>query len=109
MATIMKFEEILSWQEARKLNISIGKMMEEKKLGNYINNEEFEQYRFDTLRISSLLQKLIHYLSNTAFKGVKYKIRNKTATTVETSGMFETSETSRTDGTVEPFIPLQPE
>ncbi len=31
MATISKFEEIISWQEARKLNLEIGKLIDEER------------------------------------------------------------------------------
>lgn len=32
MSTIQKFEEIISWQEARKLNIKVGKLIDDDKL-----------------------------------------------------------------------------
>ena len=31
MATILKFEDIISWQEARKLNIEIGKLIDDER------------------------------------------------------------------------------
>lgn len=31
MAAIQKFEEIISWQEARKLNIEVGKLIDEER------------------------------------------------------------------------------
>jgi four helix bundle protein len=31
MATILNFEEIISWQEARKLNQAVGKLIDEKR------------------------------------------------------------------------------
>ncbi|MEO5943329.1 MAG: four helix bundle protein [Ferruginibacter sp.] len=31
MSTILKFEEIISWQEARKLNIEVGKLIDEER------------------------------------------------------------------------------
>ena len=129
MATIKNFEEILSWQEARKLNTIIGKLIDEKKFqhnyrlinqiegsagsimdniaegfernGNkefiqflyiakgscgelrsqlyraldrhYITKDEFVLFSDHSMRINSLIQKLITYLQNTEFKGVKYR------------------------------------
>jgi four helix bundle protein len=34
MASINRFEEIISWQEARKLNLTIGKLVKEKRFEN---------------------------------------------------------------------------
>lgn len=34
MATITKFEEVLSWQEARLLNLNVGKLILSKRFGN---------------------------------------------------------------------------
>ena len=40
---------------------------------NYITKEEFELISTHSMRINSLIQKLITYLKNAEFKGVKYK------------------------------------
>jgi hypothetical protein len=34
MATIIKFEDILSWQEARELNKVVGKLIDEERFKN---------------------------------------------------------------------------
>ena len=101
MATIERFEEIISWQEARKLNKTIGELIDsgrfkhsfrlinqiEGSAGSVMDNiaEGFEldrkyitQIEFDELlihakKISSLIQKLIAYLENSGIKGIKYK------------------------------------
>ncbi|HTM92726.1 MAG TPA: hypothetical protein VL095_09915 [Flavisolibacter sp.] len=57
MATIVKFEEIVSRREARVLN----KNIEFDELSNYV------------MRISSLIQKLIIPLGDSDFKGANYK------------------------------------
>ena len=31
MSTILKFEDIISWQEARKLNIEVGKLIDQDR------------------------------------------------------------------------------
>ena len=133
MATITKFEEIISWQEARALNKIIGKLIDDERFkknyrligqmegsagsimdniaegferaGNkefiqflyiakgscgelrsqlyraidrtYINKEEFDSISNQSLKISSLIQKLINYLEKSDFKGPKYKDRDK--------------------------------
>ena len=43
----------------------------------FINKEEFEKLSDLAKQISGQLQKLIHYLSFTEMKGIKYKNRNK--------------------------------
>lgn len=131
MARIERFEEILSWQEARKLNEAIGKLIDEGRFKNsyrlinqmegsagsimdniaegferggnrefiqylyiakascgefrsqlyraldrnYMDKNEFDSFSSHTMKISSLIQKLILYLENTNNKGVKYKSR----------------------------------
>jgi four helix bundle protein len=133
MATIKNFEEIISWQEARKLNVILGKLIDDKKFqhnyrlinqiegsagsimdniaegfernGNkefiqflyiakgscgelrsqlyramdrsYITKDEFETFSNHSMRINSLIQKLIAYLKSTDLKGVKYKEPDK--------------------------------
>ena len=42
---------------------------------NYINQDEFDLITERTLKISSLIQKLINYLEKSDFKGSKYKGR----------------------------------
>lgn len=129
MATIIKFEDILSWQEARELNKVVGKLIDEERFKknfrligqiegsagsimdniaegferggnkefiqflfiakascgelrsqlyraidrNYINQDEFDLITERTLKISSLIQKLINYLEKSDLKGSKYK------------------------------------
>lgn len=131
MATIVRFEERISWKEARELNKILGKMIEEKRFehnyrlinqiegsagsimdniaegyergGNrefvqflyiakgscgelrsqlframdrsYISQTEFEVLSLHSMRISSLIQKLINYLHNSQLKGSKFKDR----------------------------------
>lgn len=129
MATIEKFEEIVSWQEARKLNKIIGCLIDSDRFRqnyrlinqiegsagsimdniaegferggnkefiqflyiakgscgelrselhraadrNFISEKEFETLSVHSMKISSLIQKLINYLENSAKKGIKYK------------------------------------
>lgn len=131
MATIQRFEQIISWQEARKLNKLIGELVDggrfkhnyrlinqiEGSAGsvmdnisegferggnkefiqflyiakgscgelrsqlyravdrNYINQKEFDTFSVQTMKISSLIQKLITYLENSELKGIKYQKR----------------------------------
>ncbi len=128
MATIVKFEQIISWQEARVLNKSLGIMIDcgrfqqnfrlirqiegaagsimdniaegFERSGNkeflqflyiaksscgelrsqfyraldrkYMTDEEFHTLMNQTMKISSLIQKLIDYLKSSSFKGPKY-------------------------------------
>lgn len=132
MAKIERFEEIISWREARKLNKILGDLIDggrfkqsyrlinqiEGSAGsvmdniaegferggnkefvqflyvakgscgelrsqlyraldrNYINQKEFDSFSVHTMKISSLIQKLITYLENSETKGIKYKNRN---------------------------------
>ncbi|MEO6537420.1 MAG: four helix bundle protein [Ferruginibacter sp.] len=129
MSTIGKFEDIISWQEARELNKKVGKLIDEERFKknyrligqvegsagsimdniaegferngnkefkqflyiakgscgelrsqlyraidrNYINQIEFDSIFSQSIKISSLIQKLINYLENSDFKGSKYK------------------------------------
>ena len=129
MATFVRFEEIISWQEARKLNRVIGALIDEGRFKNnyrlinqiegsmgsimdniaegferdgnreffqflyyakgscgelrsqiyraldrsYITQTEFEELSIHTMKISSLIQKLIEYLTGSEKKGLKYK------------------------------------
>ena len=129
MSTINKFEDILSWQEARELNKKVGKLIDEERFKknyrligqvegsagsvmdniaegferngnkefkqflyiakgscgelrsqlyraidrNYINQTEFHTIFAQSIKISSLIQKLINYLENSDLKGSKYK------------------------------------
>ncbi|HMO31995.1 MAG TPA: four helix bundle protein [Lacibacter sp.] len=128
MAKIERFEDILSWQEAGKLNESIGKLIDEGRFKNsyrLINqiegsagsimdniaegferggNREFIQYLYIAkascgefrsqlyramdrkivtedefgsftmqAKLSSLIQRLISYLENSSYKGVRNK------------------------------------
>ena len=129
MSTINKFEDILSWQEARELNKKVGKLIDEERFKknyrligqvegsagsimdniaegferngnkefkqflyiakgscgelrsqlyraidrNYINQTEFYTIFAQSIKISSLIQKLINYLENSDLKGSKYK------------------------------------
>lgn len=129
MATIQKFEDILSWQEARELSKIIGQLIDEERFkknfrfiaqvegssgsimdniaegfersGNkefkqflyvakgscgelrsqlyraidrkYITENEFKIISERSIKISSLIQKLINYLENSELKGSKYK------------------------------------
>jgi four helix bundle protein len=131
MSSFSKFEDIISWKEARVLNKNIGKLIDDERFkrnfrligqiegsagsimdniaegfergGNkefvqflyigkascgelrsqlyraldreYITAQEFELFSSHAMRISSLIQKLITYLSNTEIKGTKYKAR----------------------------------
>jgi len=131
MATIERFEQILSWQEARNLNKIIGNLIDtgrfkqsfrlinqvEGSAGsimdniaegferggnkefvqflyigkascgelrsqlyraldrNYVKQDEFDSLSVHAMKISSLIQKLITYLENSAAKGIKYKTR----------------------------------
>ena len=133
MATINKFEDIISWQEARELNKTIGKFIDEERFkknyrligqiegssgsimdniaegfergGNkefkqflyiakgscgelrsqlyraidrtYINQQEFDLISSQSIKISSLIQKLINYLEQSDFKGAKYKQKDQ--------------------------------
>jgi len=133
MATINKFEDIISWQEARELNKTIGKFIDEERFkknyrligqiegssgsimdniaegfergGNkefkqflyiakgscgelrsqlyraidrdYLNQHEFDLISAQSIKISSLIQKLINYLEKSDFKGSKYKGRDQ--------------------------------
>ena len=132
MATIEKFEDILSWQEARTLNQDIGQLIDSgrfkqsfrlinqiegaagsimdnigegfERTGNrefiqflyiakgscgelrsqlyraldrtYINETEFDSFVAQSKKISSLIQKLINYLTGSDKKGPKYKTNN---------------------------------
>lgn len=132
MATIEKFEDILSWQEARTLNQSIGQLIDSgrfkqsfrlinqiegaagsimdniaegfERTGNrefiqflyiakgscgelrsqlyraldrtYINETEFDSFVAQSKKVSSLIQKLINYLTGSDKKGAKYKTTN---------------------------------
>jgi four helix bundle protein len=131
MATIKRFEEIISWNEARELNKKMGALIDEGKMkynfrlinqiegaagsimdniaegfergGNkefiqflyiakgscgelrsqlyramdrkYIDDGEFNMFSIHAMKISMLIQRLINYLENTEFKGMKYKGR----------------------------------
>ncbi len=131
MSKIERFEQIISWQEARKLNKSLGELIDSGRFkhsyrlinqiegsagsimdniaegfergGNkefiqflyvakgscgelrsqlyravdtaYINQREFDDFSVQSMKISSLIQKLISYLENSETKGVKYKTR----------------------------------
>lgn len=131
MATIEKFEEILSWQEARMLNQILGKLIDEERFKknfrligqiegsagsimdniaegferggnkefiqflyiakascgelrsqlyraidrNYIDQNEFDIISNKSIKISSLVQKLINYLSKSEFKGPKFNLK----------------------------------
>lgn len=131
MSTITKFEDILSWQEARKLNEIIGNLIDDERFeknfrlisriegsagsimdniaegfergGNkefmqflfiakgscselrsqlyraidrrYITEVEFKNISGRALNISSLIQKLINYITKSDLKGAKYKDR----------------------------------
>lgn len=131
MASITKFEEIVSWQEARRLNKTIGDLIDggrfkqnyrliqqiEGSAGsimdnisegferggnkefiqflyiakascgelrsqlyraldrNYIDQNEFDTFSVQAMKISSLIQKLITYLENSVMKGIKYQKR----------------------------------
>jgi four helix bundle protein len=133
MATIERFEEIKSWQEARELNKMIGTLIDGKRFeknfrlisqiegsagsvmdniaegfersGNkefiqflyiakgscgelrsqlyrslgraYINESEFKIISEHSMKIISLIQKLINYLEASPYKGKKYKDREK--------------------------------
>lgn len=127
MATIKKFEDILSWKEARELNKNIGKLLSAKRFENnfrlinqiegsagsimdniaegferggnkefkqflyiakassaelrsqlyraldrsYITQEEFELISIQSMKTSSLIQRMINYLNTTELKGNK--------------------------------------
>ena len=129
MSTISKFEEIISWQEARELNKTVGKLIDDERFKknyrligqvegsagsimdniaegferngnkefkqflyiakgscgelrsqlyramdrNYIDQNEFDTIFAQSIKISSLIQKLINYLENSDLKGSKYK------------------------------------
>ena len=131
MATIERFEQIISWQEARILNKNIGDLIDGGRFkksfrlinqiegsagsimdniaegfergGNkefiqflyiakgscgelrsqlyrafdrgYITQKEFDDLSIHSMKISSLIQKLITYLENSPTKGPKYKSR----------------------------------
>ena len=131
MATIERFEQIISWQEARILNKNIGDLIDGgrfkksfrlinqiegsagsimdnivegfERSGNkefiqflyiakgssgelrsqlyrafdrgYITQKEFDDLSIHSMKISSLIQKLITYLENSPTKGAKYKSR----------------------------------
>jgi four helix bundle protein len=132
MATIKRFEEIISWQEARELNKTIGNLIDSNRFKtnfrlinqiegsagsimdniaegferggnrefiqflfiskgscgelrsqlyraidrNYITQQEFDNISVHAMKISSLIQKLITYLEESAMKGIKYKGRD---------------------------------
>jgi four helix bundle protein len=132
MATIKRFEEIISWQEARELNKTIGNLIDSNRFKtnfrlinqiegsagsimdniaegferggnrefiqflfiskgscgelrsqlyraidrNYITQQEFDNISVNAMKISSLIQKLITYLEESAMKGIKYKGRD---------------------------------
>lgn len=140
MATFERFEQIISWQEARELNKTVGKLIDEKRFENnfrlinqiegsagsimdnisegferggnrefmqflyiakgscgelrsqlyrgldrnYITEQEFNVISVHSMKISSLIQKLINYLENSPLKGNKYKEREKES--AKTSG-----------------------
>jgi four helix bundle protein len=44
---------------------------------NYINQDEFDLITERTVKISSLIQKLINYLEKSDFKGPKYKGKDR--------------------------------
>lgn len=129
MAKIERFEDIISWQEARKLNNILGDLIDNGRFKhnyrlinqiegsagsimdnisegfersgnrefvqflyiakgscgelrsqlyraldrNYINQQEFDIFSSHAKRVSSLIHKLITYLENSEFKGIKYK------------------------------------
>ena len=131
MATIERFEQIISWQEARLLNNKVGQLIDTGRLKknfrligqiegsagsimdniaegferggnkefiqflyvskgscgelrsqlyraldrNYITQKEFDELSVHAMKISSLIQKFIDYLENSATKGIKYKNR----------------------------------
>ena len=131
MATIERFEQIISWQEARLLNNKVGQLIDTGRLKknfrligqiegsagsimdniaegferggnkefiqflyvskgscgelrsqlyraldrNYITQKEFDELSIHAMKISSLIQKFIDYLENSATKGIKYKNR----------------------------------
>jgi four helix bundle protein len=131
MATIERFEQIISWQEARILNKNIGDLIDGGRFkksfrlinqiegsagsimdniaegfergGNkefiqflyiangscgelrsqlyrafdrsYITQKEFDDLSIHSMKISSLIPKLITYLENSPTKGAKYKSR----------------------------------
>ena len=133
MATISRFEDIISWQESRILNVNIGKLVDSGRFKNsyrlinqiegsagsimdniaegferggnrefvqflyiakascgelrsqlyraldrnFINMEEFDSFSIHSMKISSLIQKLITYLEKSEEKGIKYKAREK--------------------------------
>ena len=43
----------------------------------YISQKEFDEVSVSSMKISTLIQKLIAYLENCIFKGIKYKDRDK--------------------------------
>ena len=133
MATISRFEDIISWQESRILNVNVGKLIDSGRFKNsyrlinqiegsagsimdniaegferggnrefiqflyiakascgelrsqlyraldrnFINMEEFDSFSIHSMKISSLIQKLITYLEKSEEKGIKYKAREK--------------------------------
>lgn len=137
MATIKKFEDILSWQKARELNRRIGSLIDggtfnrnfrliaqiEGSAGsimdniaegferngnrefiqylyiakgscgefrsqlyraldrNYITEEQFRSFSDMANEIAVLIQKLINYISQSDFKGSKYKPKDTEAST----------------------------
>ncbi|HVK97061.1 MAG TPA: four helix bundle protein [Flavisolibacter sp.] len=132
MATINRFEDIISWQEARLLNKEVGILIKDgrfqknyslinqiegsagsimdniaegfERSGNkefiqflyiakgscgelrsqlyraldraYITEDEFEKFSVHSMKVSSLIQKLINYLTTSSLKGIKYKPKN---------------------------------
>lgn len=141
MATFQRFEEIISWQEARDLNKSVGKLIDDKRFENnfrlinqiegsagstmdniaegferggnkefiqflyiakgscgelrsqpyraldraYIIQQEFDEISIHAKKISTLIQKLINYLTNSTIKGIKYKERDKQISEMQAS------------------------
>ncbi len=135
MATIKRFEEIISWKEARELNKVMRKLIDGGRFkpsyrlinqiegsagsimdniaegfergGNkefiqflyiakgscgelrsqlwraldsdYINHKEFDELSVHSMKVSSLIQKLIAYLENSETKGIKHKAKQQKA------------------------------